>query len=52
LVYSGTIFALEVLQQRDENACREIQVKPGITRTTQFVRKDALMTRNHTEYLM
>jgi hypothetical protein len=30
LVYSGTTNVLEVLQQRDENACREIQVKPGI----------------------
>ena len=46
LVYSGTINALEVLQQRDENACREIQVKPGIFwNSTQFVRKEVVMTR-------
>jgi hypothetical protein len=46
LVYSGTINALEVLQQRDENASREIQVKPGFfLNTTQFVRKEFVMTR-------
>lgn len=40
LVYSGAVNALEVLQQRDGNACREIQVKPGMFwNTTQFVRK-------------
>lgn len=46
LAYSGTINALEVSQQRDENACREIQVKPGsFWNTAQFVRKEIVMTR-------
>ena len=30
LVYSGTINVLEVLQQRDDNACRDTQVNLGI----------------------
>jgi hypothetical protein len=55
LVYSAPINDLEVLQQRVENACQEIRVKP-FERVSASMRRRAgicvKMHRNHTENLL
>lgn len=45
LVYLGTIHALELLHQRDENACREIQVKRGFFKILVNSYEKVVMTR-------
>jgi uncharacterized membrane protein len=57
LVHSAPINDLEVLQQRVENTCQEIRVKPGIfDRVRTSVRRRAEscveMYGNHTEHLL
>jgi hypothetical protein len=57
LVYSAPINGLEVLQERVENACREIRVEPGIfdrVHTSVRCRAESYveMHGNHVEHLL
>jgi hypothetical protein len=57
LMYSVLISDLEVLQQRVENACQEIQLRPGIFDTVcasvqQKAESCVAMHGSHTDHLM